>query len=152
MADSYQRTAQLAAEPAVVFAALTSGVAGWWSTASEDASEQGAVATFRFDETFNVMRVEKLTKEREVRWSCIEQRHVNPALKSDDEWVGTTLIWRLVPVSTDATSLTFIHEGLVASMECWEICRAGWDHFLLESLKAYVETGIGQPYQHGATS
>jgi hypothetical protein len=42
--DSCQRTVLLVADPSVVFAALISGIAGWWSTS--DASQEGAEATF----------------------------------------------------------------------------------------------------------
>ena len=70
------------------------------------------------------------------------------SLKNKAEWVGTKMIWTL---SSDdqATTLTFLHEGLNQSLECYTICEAGWDQFLA-SLHAYLTTGKGMPYLKAA--
>jgi len=69
-------------------------------------------------------------------------------LMRDDEWTGTRILWNLTKIDGNRTRLEFTHEGLIESMDCWEICEEGWNFFLLESLKSYLEKGEGKPFQH----
>lgn len=135
----------LQASPEKVFQALTKDVSQWWTTHADDASSVGTEATFRFGETYNTMCVKKLTPQQTVIWECIVQNHVNDDLSVNDEWVGTTLHWNIEPTN-NGCKLSFVHEGLVPELECYEICDAGWSHFILTSLKKYVETGTGEPF------
>ncbi len=41
--------------------------------------------------------------------------------------------------------LSFVHKGLTPDLNCYEICDAGWTHFIINSLKQYLETGTGNP-------
>ena len=66
------------------------------------------------------------------------------SLKNKAEWVDTKLIWTLSAADQN-TTLTFLHEGLNQSFECYNVCEAGWDQFLA-SLEAYLTTGKGRPY------
>jgi uncharacterized protein YndB with AHSA1/START domain len=146
--ESFTRNIEIAASPAQVFRALTSEVRMWWTTSADDASVVGKSATFRFDESYQTMIVKDLVPERRVVWDCVEQVHANKTLSVHDEWVGTRLIWKIEPASRGCR-LTFIHQGLVPQLECYEICEGGWDHYV-ESLKSYLETGTGDPYRHSA--
>jgi hypothetical protein len=65
-------------------------------------------------------------------------------LTNKAEWVGTTMRWTVSAVG-EATSLTFLHEGLNRSFECYTVCEAGWNTFLA-SLQAYITTGRGKPF------
>lgn len=135
----------LQASPEKLFQALTKEVSQWWTTHADDASSVDTEATFRFGETYNTMRVNQLVPNQTVVWECIVQNHVNDDLSVNDEWVGTTLHWN-IEQTNDGCKLSFIHEGLVPELECYEICDAGWTHFILTSLKKYVETGTGEPF------
>lgn len=92
------------------------------------------------------MLVRELVPGHRVTWECIEQKHVDESLSTHDEWVGTKLRWEIELTAT-GTRVTFVHEGLVPQLECYEICEAGWDNFFLNSLKNYLDAGVGQPYQ-----
>jgi len=145
-ARSYTRSIEIGALPAKVFHALTGEVDQWWTTSAGDASVVGAKPIFRFGKSYQAMLVKELVPERRVVWECLEQNHANKTLSVHDEWVGTTLVWEIEP-TPKASRLTFVHQGLVPQLECYEICEAGWDHYV-ESLKSYLETGTGDPYQH----
>ncbi|MDQ2874979.1 MAG: hypothetical protein M3Y33_09385 [Actinomycetota bacterium] len=43
----------------------------------------------------------------------------------------------------------FRHEGLSPQLECYDMCRAGWDQYL-PSLRDYLETGTGTPFCQAA--
>ena len=134
---------------ALVYDALTSaaGLQSWWTTTCEVGKRKGAESTFRFGETYNVMRIEALEPAKEVRWRCLEQYHHAPGqLKRTDEWAGTTVLFKLESQTPGRTVLEFEHHGLHPQLECYAICERGWDHFLKQSLKTYLETGRGQPF------
>lgn len=134
---------------AAVYDALTTetGLQGWWTKTCEVGKRVGAQSTFRFGRTHNVMRIERLDPEREVCWHCVEQFHHAPGqLSRPDEWKGTTVVFRLTSQTPGRTLLDFEHQGLNPQLECYALCRQGWDHFLKKSLKEYVETGRGGPF------
>lgn len=144
----YSKTVELDSPVDAAYAAITSGVAKWWTTGSGDASELGKVFTTRFGETYNHIKVSHLTPNKRIEWDIVEHYHANDILSRNDEWTGTRILWSLTGIDGNRTKLDFTHEGLIESMECWEICDAGWNFFLLESLKPYLEKGEGKPFQH----
>lgn len=144
----YSKTFEIEAPAGAVYAAITEGITQWWTTGSGDASELGKIFTTRFGATYNHIKVSHLTQGKRADWDILEHYHANEALSRDDEWTGTRILWNLTPIGETRTKIEFTHEGLVKRMECWEICEAGWDFFLLNSLKPYLETGEGQPFQH----
>ena len=58
---------------------------------------------------------------------------------------GTTPVFTLSQDSSGGCDLRFRHEGLSPQLECYEMCRAGWDQYL-PSLRDYIATGTGNPY------
>ncbi len=92
------------------------------------------------------MSVERLEPEREVGWLCTRAYIAASQVARKDEWVGTRVIFRLTPVDGGRTRLDFEHIGLVPAMECYDLCRDGWDYFL-PSLQKYAETGRGTPFE-----
>src|SRR5260370_31948360 len=147
-AESYTRNIEIAASPAKVICALTMEIHKWWTTSADDASVIGKSATFRFGKSYQTMLIKDLVPERRVVWDCVEHVHANKALSVQDEWVGTRLIWKIEPASP-GSRVTFVHQGLIPQLECYEICERGWDHYA-RSLKSYLETGTGDPYQNSA--
>ncbi|WP_300073595.1 SRPBCC domain-containing protein [uncultured Ruegeria sp.] len=144
----FSRTFEINASAEEVYQAITMGITHWWTTGSGSASQVGTVFATRFGKTYNHIKVSQLIANQRVEWDIEEHFHDNESLTRDDEWTGTKIHWNLSPVGETKTRLSFTHEGLVESMECSEICEAGWDFFLFESLKTYLESGKGQPFQH----
>lgn len=134
----YQSSVTLAASPDVVFEALTTteGLAGWWTPVTGDGLA-GGVLTFSFGPAAQaVMRVDAAERGSGVRWTnlaCIVE-----------DWVGTTVHFDIEATSEGGTELRFRHAGLTPQLECYTDCQSGWDHFI-PSLRAYAETGIGNP-------
>lgn len=141
----YRQQIDLDAPPAAVYAALATqaGLRSWWTRTCDVAEAEGGEATFRFGPHHKAMRIERLDPPREVRWKC-EAAHIEVPGMRPDEWVGTTIAFRLAP-SGGGTRLDFEHVGLVPGLQCWDICRSGWDQFLA-SLHDQVEQGRGRPF------
>lgn len=137
----------VAAPASKVYEALTTqqGIQSWWTTSSEVGTAVGEHITIRFGSTFKVMRIEALHPATEVRWHVIDAHLDVPGLARTSEWVGTTIVFQLVPESGAATRLAMEHIGLTPKVECYGICSQRWAQFL-ESLQAYLETGKGSPY------
>lgn len=145
----YRHSLTIDAPAGRVYDALTTpgGLAGWWTEDCDIALAEGGKSIFRFAKTYNVMLIEKLVPVSVVVWKCIEQYHdASGQLSRPDEWVGTTVRFELSPVSERRTKLDFEHVGLVAQLDCWEICERDWNFFLDESLKPMCETGTGKPF------
>lgn len=146
--NHYQQSLVIEANPAAVYAALTTpeGLRGWWTKECEGATEVGGTIHFRFGRTHKDMRIERLEPGREVRWLCTVAHIAAGKLTRKDEWVGTQIVFRLTPQGDGRTRLDFEHIGLVPAFECYGLCSDGWRHFL-GSLRQFAETGRGLPYE-----
>jgi uncharacterized protein YndB with AHSA1/START domain len=122
-----------------VFQALAdqAGYNGWWSKSCEIGRKPGDESRLKFIKDGNAVnmrfRIDEVSPTS-VRWTCLGH--------DMDSWIGTTLTWSLAPDS-GRTELTFEHGGW--SADAPEPVVQGWRHFL-GSLRAYVETGSGQPW------
>ncbi|HEX9619435.1 MAG TPA: SRPBCC domain-containing protein [Polyangiaceae bacterium] len=122
------------------YGALTrqEGYRGWWNAAGDVAESVGGEAKLRFVKDGNPVnmrfRIEEMKPKELVRWTCLE--HDMPG------WVGTTLTWRITD-SGNGVLVSLDHGGWKGPPP--EPVAQGWKHFM-GSLKAYVETGTGQPW------
>ena len=146
--EHYRGKLRIAAAPEVVYRALAkqAGLQAWWTTTCTVGTKPGDYSTFRFGDTHKTMRIESLVPDEEVCWQCVASRLVVPdRLTRTDEWVGTSLLFRLQSPAPNETLLSFEHFGLGPHCECYQICSDGWNHYL-DSLRQYCETGSGAPY------
>lgn len=144
----YQQRLNLKADPARVYAALTTpeGLRAWWTQDCDVATEPGDTISFRFGPNYKDMRIERLEPGREVRWHCTRAHIAAEQLTRRDEWVGTQVVFRLQRDDKGGTRLDFEHIGLVPEMQCYELCSGGWQYFM-HSLQQYADTGNGTPWQ-----
>jgi uncharacterized protein YndB with AHSA1/START domain len=141
--QDYQSRLTLTASADVVFEALTTihGLAAWWTPVTGEGLTGGEL-TFSFGPAAQaVMRVDAAERGVGVLWTNLAC-HV-------EDWVGTTLHFDIEAMPTGGTELRFRHAGLTPRLECFSECKSGWDHFI-PSLRAYVETGTGNPWMSEA--
>lgn len=146
--DSYRNKLIIKTSPQKLYEAITTakGLASWWTDQIELYPQLGGTATFRFQkDVYVVMKIGKLVPGKTVVWKCVEQYFPMKGTEKTDEWVGTTVRFEILENKDGTTMLTFIHEGLIEDLFCYESCKKAWDEFL-ESLKNYLETGTGAPY------
>ncbi len=130
--------------PDTVLAALTSAesVSEWWGPTTGSAEPGGTlVVSFEGNKQEIVIHVAPAEKGRVV-WQ-VESAPLTP------EWAGTTIVFELAP-SGAGTTMHFRHDGLTPELECFDMCHAGWTHYLA-SLLGYVDRGEGEPYVGGLT-
>jgi hypothetical protein len=58
------------------------------------------------------------------------------------EWIGTTARFDIAP-DDRGTRVTFTHEGLASTDECFDVCHDAWRHYVTQSLRQRIETGHG---------
>jgi uncharacterized protein YndB with AHSA1/START domain len=141
--EDFESTRTVAAPPEAILAALRTpqGVTDWWGP-TEGSTDVGGTfeVSFQNHEQVIVLQVEP-TEEGQVVWSVLETP-LTP------EWVGTKIVFDVAPAGDGAT-LHFRHHGLTPQLECFDMCHAGWTHFLA-SLASYCETGVGEPSRNDA--
>ena len=146
---SYRREIVVSSTPSTAYQALTADIKKWWTDDCDHISKTGDTTTFRFGPTYWVMRAVSAVPDERVSLKCIDAHHVHEGLPSSilDEWRGTTLTWQIYRQGAK-TRIVFEHEGLDPSLNCYEVCEQGWDYYFLKSLKHYLDTGVGSPYQN----
>lgn len=149
MTENYQLTLALKAEPMTVYRAITeeSQVRLWWTPTCTMTRAVGGLCRFEFAKSYKVMMIETLTPGKAITWRCTEAFIDAPTvLTKPNEWAGTRVKFRLAPIGDNFCELDFQHSGLTKMLQCWDLCEAGWNHFLGASLKSYIETGKGLPW------
>lgn len=130
------------ATPAQVFEALSTreGIARWWTRDTTGDGRLGGVLHTRFldldgeERGFFKLEVEDSTPAASLRWRVID---------GPPEWIDTRIHFDL-STSGDLTVLKFAHRHWREVTDFTGHCSTKWATFLL-SLRAYVETGTGQP-------
>ena len=74
-----------------------------------------------------------------IEWGVTDSNMVE-----SKDWNGTKIIFKLNKTE-NGIELTFSHVDWKSETECYKKCTGGWQ-FYLNSLKSYLETGQGQPY------
>lgn len=135
--DDFRSTKTFAAAPDPVFSAVTDidALTGWWTPAAGGAAA-GETLRFLMGDLEVVMQVDEADRPSRVRWSVL-------VCEAAPDWVGTSITFDLEPVGA-GTELRFHHHGLNPSLECFEMCNAGWTRHLA-SLVDYVDRGAGSP-------
>lgn len=141
-AEDFAATMQVSASPDRVLGALRTpeAVADWWGPTAGSAEVGGTlVVSFQDGKQQIVIRAAPAEKGRVV-WQ-VEGAPLTP------EWAGTTIVFQ-VSESGNGSVLHFRHHGLTPQLECFDMCFAGWTHYIA-SLVAYAETGEGRPERQG---
>jgi len=143
---SYFNEILVSASPDLVYKAITEGIDKWWTQLSNKALHVGDRLTVRFEnKTKWVMAVSEAIPNRSLVWVVMAAHHDLESLEKKDEWQETTIKWEIIEMEI-GTKVILTHQGLVPQLQCFKICHVGWNYFL-DSLKNYLETGTGHPYE-----
>ena len=137
--EDYAATLHVATTPEAVVAALTEPdeVAAWWTgfPISERTGDELRLANTHQSAPL-VMLIGRPSPDQ-VTWSVTSCDFMA-------DWVGTRPTFTIEAGPEGTTVVAFHHVGLGPALDCFEQCRAGWNHFL-PSLQTYLETGVGRP-------
>ncbi|TDH24556.1 SRPBCC domain-containing protein [Segetibacter sp. 3557_3] len=119
-------------------------VSKWWTENMKGSSQNlHDEFTVQFGDThYSKQRLVELVPDQKIVWLVIESK-LN-FLEDKEEWNNTTISFELAQ-QNDKTALKFKHIGLNSSVECYEKCVQGWDHFINGSLFQLLTEGKGNP-------
>lgn len=145
--EYFEKVVEINAIEVSVYEALTSYIPKWWTVMFEGSSDkQGDSFTIYFGTSiFKTILVEELVPNKKVVWNVTNSLIDIPELTNKKEWIGTTIVWELQS-KVGSTELHLAHIGLTPQVECYTICEGGWHQFIA-SLKAFLETGSGNPFK-----
>lgn len=133
----YEKTLHIAAPPESVFRALVEAdaLARWWDAWSRISGSGHAGGKLEFfdskgDEAIT-MRVRTADPGTAVIWDVL-------ACPVERDWEGTSPAFFL-SANDSGTNVRFVHRGLRPQLECYEMCRMGWDEYLPQ-LPPFVES------------
>lgn len=145
----YKRTLNTSASSERAYNAVTSEFGAWWTDPNATLARIGDIATFRFppNQSTWTFRPKTLEPHKLVEHECVGANHLHEGLPDSvrTEWLGTILRFEIK--ATEAGSvIDFRHCGLKPSLDCYEVCSAGWEFYFMDSLRAYLIEGIGKPH------
>ena len=127
------------APPERVYEAITeqAGLAAWWTNFASAQAKVGTISEFSFYGGQVLMRMEitALEPPRRVDWK---------ALAGAPDWPGTRITWELSPAD-NGTKILFGHRDYASTGGSFASVNYNWAWYLT-SLKAYLETGQGNPH------
>jgi hypothetical protein len=124
-----------------VFEAINN-VRGWWQgEITGDTTNLNDEFTYHMKPYhLSKQKIVQLIKDKKVVWLVTESSL--SFVKKKDEWTGTTIEFNIEPEG-NKTKLSFIHHGLVPTIECYGGCSSGWAKVVEKSLFNFINTGNG---------
>jgi hypothetical protein len=138
-ADDYIYCMRVSVPAQQIIEALTDDrvIGRWWTVVTSSARHGAEVQLFMGGDDPLVFTIEHAPGTRAVTW-------VVTACGVLPDWVGTRPSFSLESMTDGSCELRFRHIGLRPALECFDQCRAGWDHFM-PSLHQFLEAGEGLP-------
>ena len=149
--SNFQKSFITHAVPHQVYRAITHKMAQWWTTTTSGYLDTvGDIVRVDFPPHFGywVFRAEHLVPDQHIEARCIEAHHTVPDMTEAivQEWLESRIIFHITPVS-GGTQVTLEHKGLTPTLNCYNICVDGWEHFFGKSLKAFLDGGEPAPHR-----
>jgi hypothetical protein len=146
MAD-YTRTFEVNTKVNKIYHALRYEIPLWWTEMFEgSAVGPGDNFTVRFgNSVYKKISVADLVPDSKIVWHVEDSQIAVPGLRNQKEWIDTVIEWNLTSTKNNSR-VQLIHIGLHPGIECYDICKNGWQQFT-DSLKLHAETGKGDPFR-----
>jgi len=127
--------------PEEIFKAITN-VRGWWSGYYSESFE-GETEKLNDEFSFRAgdgahyskQKLVEVTPNKTVVWLVTESELT--FLEKKDEWTGTKVIFE-ISKKGNQTQLSFTHEGLTPTVECYNACAPAWTQYVQNKLLALI--------------
>lgn len=141
--ENYTTSIIVEKTPTEAFNAI-SNFRAWWSDDIEGKTDQLGETFFYHYKDVHLCKIKLIEKiaDKKLVYQVIENEF--SFTKDKTEWVDTKLVFDIKKEGKH-TKITFTHEGLVPSYECYEICNDAWTSYIQGSLKNLITTGQGKP-------
>jgi len=118
-------------------------VDAWWAkNFTGYATKTGDTFTVQFGATKVDFVISEAIPEKKIVW-LVTDCHL-PFLNDKNEWTGTSVNWEIGSENGE-TRIDMTHIGINPGVECFEICNAGWNRHIQDSLNNLMNKGEGKP-------
>ena len=124
-----------------IFNAIVKHLDDWWGKTDGELNKAGDKFTISFGNSYWKFRVIDFVENRKISWECIDGEP-----EFNREWIGSKIHW-IISESEKDSIVRMEHFGLTPQLDCYDICSVTWDKFIGDSLKSFVETGVGKPHE-----
>ena len=146
--ENYQKSVIVNANNQLIFKALTEEVNKWWSDIEGSSKDKGDIFRISFGkESYWRFSLTELKINKKLVWKCIESHQDHNLKGIDEEWLNSEITWTISEEGSNS-KIDFLHKGLITDGVCYDVCSNAWDFYILDSLKSYLETGIGKAGQN----
>jgi len=138
--EGYSVSIDIATTPAKAFNALSENIDKWWGKTDQAALKTGGIFTVSWGEPWYQFQLIEIVPEEKLVWECIDANQIIDDLEGvQKEWVGTRIVWTISVISDGMVRIDLVHEGLVPTFICYEVCSRTWGSYVTEHLKHYLE-------------
>lgn len=147
--QNYTTTFSVRRSPEQVFDAAID-VRSWWSEQIEGRTDGlNEVFNYHYQDVHRCrIRIVEFIPHTKIVW-LVEDNYFN-FVDDKSEWKDTKIIFEIQSEGVE-TRLTFTHEGLVPSYECYAICADSWENYIQGSLTDLILLGKGNPNPYQAS-
>ena len=137
---NYQQAISVNADSQKVFDALSQQINLWWGKTNSITAKSGDEFTIQFSNGYYwTFQVKEFLPNKKLAWECVDGEP-----EFNREWIGTTIHWS-IESNENRTTLKLTHDGLTPALHCYDVCPTTWNMFITDSLKSFLETGVGKP-------
>lgn len=136
-------------EPQLAFLAISQDIhlARWWcEECSAEARTGGRVQVF-FEANVCLFEVTEFISYQSMEWKCLDAR---TGIRTREDWIGSVISFQISRNGDRGADLRVVHRGLNAA-SAREEWTSIWKRYLGNSLKTYLELGVGQPFPRSET-
>ncbi len=143
--DNYTTTIHCPVSAEQAYRAISEEMSSWWTPMSGLFKDVGDKARTDFGgDSYWVFTAKTLNSPNLIELECVESRMIMDILDDPGEWLGTILRFE-ISGSDASAEIVFTHLGLNQEMQCFEVCEAGWNHYIPGSLRDYLHGEGGKP-------
>ena len=141
MEKDYSTTILVNQSPAEVFNAINNARAWWQGEFVGNTDKLNEEFSYEVSGVhFSKQKVVELIPNSKIVWLVIDSNL--SFVTQHNEWTNTKLIFDISP-ENGKTKVTFTHQGLVPTFECYDGCSGAWEALFQKSLLSYINTGEG---------
>jgi len=113
----------------------------WWTANFKGSSKKlNDIFTLEFGENKFTFKVIENIPNKKLVWLTIDC--FMPWLNNKTEWNNTKIVFEF-SVIENKTQIDLTHIGLLPEVECYDVCKLGWNQYFGESIPSLLATGSG---------
>jgi hypothetical protein len=130
-------------EPPLAFLALSQDIhlARWWCEECSAEPRPGGRVRLFFEANVCLFEITDFVSYQFMEWKCLDARS---GIRTREDWIGSVAGFQISRSGDRGTELRLVHRGL-GSSSARDEWSSFWRRYLGNSLKTYLELGVGQP-------